>query len=51
MFARATPPVVRPRVTPDPQSAAALEARRQKLEYRPEVGFLLEQRQARKTRR
>jgi hypothetical protein len=47
---RAPPPVVRPKVTPDPQRAAALERRRAELEYRPQVGFLVEQRQERKCR-
>lgn len=38
---------VRPRVTPDPEQAAALERRRAELDYRPENGFLLERMQER----
>lgn len=48
MFSRSPPPVVRPKVTPDPQHAAELARRFAKLEYRPEGGFLFEQRQERK---
>lgn len=40
--------LARPRVTPDPQQAAELERRRQKLEYRPEFGFHRDQRQERR---
>ena len=38
---------VRPRVTPDPQQAAALERRRAELDYRPENGFLFDRVQER----
>ena len=38
---------MRPRVTPDPEQAAALERRRAELDYRPENGFLFERVQER----
>lgn len=39
--------IVRPRVTPDPQHAAALEKRFSELAYSPENGFHRDQRQDR----
>lgn len=39
--------IVRPRVTPDPQHAAALERRFSELAYSPENGFHRDQRQDR----
>lgn len=50
MFRGQTPPVVRPKVTPDPQRAAEIERRLRNLEFRPSLGFLAEQRQERKCR-
>lgn len=38
---------VRPRVTPDPGAAAALEQRFGELDYSPENGFIRDQRQER----
>ena len=38
---------MRPRVTPDPEQAAALERRRAELDYRPENGFLFDRVQER----
>lgn len=43
--------VVRPRVTPDPQHAAALEKRFSELAYSPENGFHRDQRQGRQAPR
>jgi hypothetical protein len=41
-------PVVRPRVTPDPQHAAELEKRLRELAYHPENGFHRDQQQDRR---
>jgi hypothetical protein len=41
-------PVVRPRVTPDPQHAAELQKRFSELAYNPENGFHRDQRQDRR---
>jgi hypothetical protein len=46
-----TADVIRPKVKPDPQAAAALEHRLAKLEYRPEIGFHRDRRQQRQTPR
>jgi hypothetical protein len=43
-----TTPVVRPRVTPDPQHAAELAKRISELAYCPENGFHRDQRQNRR---
>jgi hypothetical protein len=43
-------PVVRPRVTPDPEAAAQLERRISELAYYPENGFHRDHRQGRRAR-
>jgi hypothetical protein len=42
---------IRPRVTPDPQAAAALERRMQELQYRPANGFHRDRLQPRNSRK
>ena len=51
MFRQSPPPIIRPKVIPDPERAAVLERRFAELAYVPEVGFHRDQRQERKTRR
>lgn len=46
-FRLTTPEVVRPRVTPDPEHAAALERRMSSLAYNPENGFHRDRSQSR----
>jgi hypothetical protein len=41
-------PIVRPRVTPDPERAAELEKRFSELAYSPETGFHRDRRQERR---
>lgn len=51
MFRTPPPPIVRPKVTPDPEAAAILERRLSEVAYCPEVPFHRDQRTPRKWRR
>ena len=49
-FRTAGAAILRPKVTPDPQAAAALARKLSELAYTPEIGFHRDRRQARKPR-
>jgi hypothetical protein len=50
-FKQAAAPVLRPRITPDPDQVAALQQRMEALRYQPENGFHRDRLQSRQAPR